>query len=67
MERTPPDLRIVGPATAYRPDLIDQLRPSTLQRIGDALGSPFGLGLYLGFYAGCLVTVVAAYLWGLYL
>jgi hypothetical protein len=45
------------------PDLIEQLRahrPSTLERIGDALASPRMFTFYLGFYAGCMVTVGSA-------
>ncbi|WP_156029873.1 hypothetical protein [Sphingomonas sp. URHD0057] len=53
-----------------RPDLIEALRarrPSTLERIGDALSAPRMIPFYLGFYAGCMATVgsaiIAAKVW----
>lgn len=39
-------------------------RPSTLDRIADALDSPKALAFYLGFLAGCFATVLTAAIWG---
>ncbi len=76
-------LRIVGSETpwnegrSYRPmkdepDVIQALRaryrkPSPIERIADALSSPRFVLFYLGFYAGCLATVLLAAVWSRFL
>jgi hypothetical protein len=47
---------------------IDHLRtPSTVDRIIDAIDSPFGLGVWVGCIIGCFLTVGLAYCWSVLL
>jgi hypothetical protein len=39
-------------------------KPSTLNRICEAIDSPKALAFYLGFFAGCFATVLTAIIWG---
>jgi hypothetical protein len=41
--------------------------PSLFERIADALDSPFGFGVFVGFVAGCFFTVGAAWVWSFFL
>jgi hypothetical protein len=41
--------------------------PSLFERIADALDSPFGFGVFVGFVIGCFFTVGAAWVWSFYL
>lgn len=49
-----------------RPDLIEALRarrPSTLERIADALGSDRMIPIYLAFVSGSLFSMAMAIIW----
>ena len=41
-------------------------KPSTFDKISDALSSPHMFTFYLGFYAGCMATVGLAFLWSVF-
>lgn len=78
-----PRFRIVEPSPwnrgeSYNPEAIEQIRarlngkprhyrPSTVDRISDALDSPFAVGVYVGVYAGMLLTVALAFVWSWFL
>lgn len=55
------------PAAPPKPDCIEMLRErlnrSTVEKIGDALESRFALGVYVGIYIGCMITVGMAFVW----
>jgi len=54
-----PDLYAIFRPTAEKPSLFDG--------ISDALNSDFWFGAYAGFVGGCLFTVLAAFVWGMFL
>jgi hypothetical protein len=63
IHRLPANDRVFRPSPA---ELLRRAgyRPTLFERISDALGyHPFLIGLYLGFYAGCMATVVLALIW----
>lgn len=58
-ERPPVDYVRRDPIFVLR----NRLNRSTADRIADALESPFAIGVYVGCYAGCLLTVALAFVW----
>jgi hypothetical protein len=49
--------------TALYAENLQAEAPSTIERISEALNSPFWFGAYVGFIGGCFFTVIAAAVW----
>lgn len=58
----------INDALAPRDNVLAYLRDrssrSTIQKIGEAVNSPFWLGVYCGSIAGAFATVISAVIWG---